>query len=108
MHSPPLPTKLTESHYTFFPGSPKWAKRNLTYSFTKGTRGDVSKAILDATNILTIYSPFRFKYISDYNKADIKITFEFRDHGDGTPFDGPGNVLAHAFGPNDGASLRWR
>lgn len=95
-------TPIASSHYTFFPNSPKWAKKNLTYSFPPGTRGDTNKAILDATNIWASVSPFRFTYITDYNNADVKISFQIRDHGDGSPFDGPGNVLAHAFAPSDG------
>ncbi|KAL6287718.1 hypothetical protein ACE6H2_012108 [Prunus campanulata] len=34
--------------------------------------------------------------------ADLRISFQWRDHGDGSLFDGPDKVLAHDFGPTNG------
>ncbi|KAL7151900.1 hypothetical protein ABFS83_04G062200 [Erythranthe nasuta] len=95
---------IIASRYTFFPGKPVWpaGKRSLTYSFPPGTRPDINRCLLAATDIWGANSAFGFTYIDDYANADVKISFQVRDHGDGNPFDGPLGILAHAFAPTDG------
>ncbi|XP_041864555.1 collagenase 3-like isoform X2 [Melanotaenia boesemani] len=41
----------------------------------------------------------QLKFHKHRNKADIVISFNSHDHQDGTPFDGKGGILAHAFPP---------
>ncbi|XP_010273361.1 PREDICTED: metalloendoproteinase 1-like [Nelumbo nucifera] len=45
---------------------------------------------------------FTFEETQDLSSADIRISFFKGDHDNGSPFDGLGGVLAHAFAPNDG------
>ncbi|XP_051142100.1 metalloendoproteinase 1-like [Andrographis paniculata] len=92
------------SYFSFFPGKPRWSptKKTLSYSFPKGTRQDAYAAISAATKEWSQQAPLKFAQTPDYDKADVKISFQVRDHGDGSAFDGPGGVLAHAFAPPDG------
>ncbi|KAK9048165.1 hypothetical protein SSX86_032872 [Deinandra increscens subsp. villosa] len=105
----------TVSHYRFFPGRPKWpkGKRHLTYAF--GSRFP-TRFVPPVTQAFTKWARatryFTFSRARTYRSADLKISFARRDHGDGSPFDGPGGVLAHAFAPTDGrfhydADDRW-
>ncbi|OMO59892.1 Peptidase M10, metallopeptidase [Corchorus capsularis] len=92
------------SHYTFFPGEPKWpaSKFRLTYAFLPGTRADAISPVARAFQTWAANTHFRFRRTRDYVNADIVISFESFDHGDGSPFDGPDGTLAHAFAPTDG------
>ncbi|KAK8512443.1 hypothetical protein V6N12_075022 [Hibiscus sabdariffa] len=95
------------SNYTFFGGSPRWNKYDLTYNFLPDSLQVVSFQVLRpvvarAFQKWASVSPFRFQEVAQGYRADIRIGFYRGDHRDGIPFDGPQNILAHAFSPPDG------
>lgn len=88
----------------FAMGGTAWGKKKLTYRIgdtgSKLSREDVQTAMAAAFQIWADSTSLAFEEIS--TKADLEISFETGDHGDGDPFDGPFNVLAHAFFPTNG------
>lgn len=56
------------------------------------------KWVGQAFDAWALYSRLKFKRVFD-SSADIIIAFGSSYHGDRYPFDGPGNILAHAFYP---------
>ncbi|NXV41676.1 MMP12 metalloelastase, partial [Uria aalge] len=86
-------------------GSPKWRKTRLTYKILNYTpdlpRRKVDNAIERAFAVWGDVTPLEFRRVY-IRPADIVILFARRAHGDGNPFDGRGNVLAHAYGPGEG------
>ncbi|CAK9308930.1 unnamed protein product [Citrullus colocynthis] len=93
------------SKYTFFPGKPKWpssTKYSLKYSFIKNFPEEFKVGVNEAFLAWYEQSRFRFSEVDKNVKADIKVSFEVGDHGDGYPFRKGSGVLAHAFGPGDG------
>nr|XP_012423401.1 PREDICTED: LOW QUALITY PROTEIN: stromelysin-2 [Odobenus rosmarus divergens] len=91
--------------FTTFPGVPKWRKTHLTYRIVDYTldlpRDAVDSAIEKALNVWKEVTALTFSR-TDEGEADIKISFAVRDHGDFSPFDGSGHVLAHAYPPGPG------
>ena len=94
----------------FVAGAGKWATTNLTYSFQNYTadlpNSTIQWAIDQAFALWSAETPLRFRRVADGTSGDIVIRFVTGDHGDGSPFDGPGHKLAHAFYPFNSGPIR--
>ncbi|KAL5807708.1 hypothetical protein ACOSQ3_028399 [Xanthoceras sorbifolium] len=66
------------------------------------TRDDAMGPVARAFQTWQANTRFKFSRVEDSTNANLKIGFASGDHGDGSPFDGPGKTLAHAFSPTDG------
>ncbi|KAL5738973.1 hypothetical protein ACOSQ2_028153 [Xanthoceras sorbifolium] len=69
---------------------------------TIGTRDDAMGPVARAFQTWQANTRFKFSRVEDSTNANLKISFASGDHGDGSPFDGPGKTLAHAFSATDG------
>ncbi len=94
----------------FVTGVGKWDTNQLTYSFQNYTADipnwTIRWAIDQAFSLWSAETPLRFRRLADGTNGDIVIRFVTGDHGDGAPFDGPSNVLAHAFYPSNPDPIR--
>lgn len=87
----------------------KWNKTNLTY-YINNTSAHLTAAqrencIKRAFNEWDAVSSLSFTQVFNESSADFKIKWATGSHGDPHPFDGKGNVLAHAYYPYpDGGS----
>ncbi|XP_017120091.1 matrix metalloproteinase-2 isoform X1 [Drosophila elegans] len=82
---------------------PKWSKTDLTWSLVNQTMPNASKVrvlVRRALNVWENNSKLTFREVYS-DQADIQILFARLGHGDGYKFDGPGQVLAHAFYPGE-------
>jgi peptidoglycan hydrolase-like protein with peptidoglycan-binding domain len=85
----------------------KWNKWNVTYNFANFTN-DLTQQVIIANirRAFQSWSAVCFLTFTEIGSTgDIEISFRTGNHGDGSPFDGAGNVLAHGFypPPNGGA-----
>jgi hypothetical protein len=84
----------------------KWDHTRITYRFDQFTadlaQSAARTAIVGAFEKWTGVVPLTFVEVTGSQAADIRIAFVTGNHGDNSPFDGPGNVLAHAYGPGNG------
>lgn len=95
-------------HWASFAGSPRWTRRNLTYAINPlllspdVSQVDTEIAIDTAFAQWASVTDLNFTRIQLVAAADIQVSFDLLDHGDGNAFDGRLGVLAHAFAPVDG------
>jgi len=82
----------------------RWATTDLRYAFQNFTPdvadASIVVAIEQAFALWAAYTPLRFSRVSLTAGPEIIIQFVAGDHADGSPFDGPSGVLAHAFYPS--------
>ncbi len=100
-----LPTQAKESAaFAEYQAISQWNTVDLTYYFVNGTQklagNSEQDLIRQAFALWAAQSPLRFTETDSENNANIVIGWAVGDHGDGDPFDGPGDVLAHASFPN--------
>ena len=100
-----LPSKVNESAaIAEYRAISTWDKLDITYVFVNGTGqldGNVERDLIrQAFDLWAAQTALTFTETADSGAADIVIGWATGDHGDGDPFDGPGDVLAHASFPN--------
>ena len=82
----------------------KWGKTDISYFFINGTdklAGDKERELVtQAFSLWARQSSLTFTETNSRQSADIVIGWAEGEHGDGDPFDGAGDVLAHASYPN--------
>ncbi|XP_038674523.1 neutrophil collagenase-like [Scyliorhinus canicula] len=85
-------------------GNTIFENKDLTYRFQNYTsdlpQNVVELAIKEALQLWADVTPLTFTQKT--SPSDIEILFAAGAHGDSSPFDGPNNVLAHAFSPGTG------
>ncbi|XP_008297655.1 collagenase 3 [Stegastes partitus] len=80
----------------------RWKKTSLSYRIAGRklpiSAAKVHKVFRAAWKLWSSVAPMKFRK-RDRREADIVISFHNGDHKDGSPFDGKGGILAHAFLP---------
>ncbi|KAM7348510.1 stromelysin-3-like [Cochliomyia hominivorax] len=106
LHQQPVKAKTVDlkikRRKRFIFGAKTWTKRNIKYLIgnwsLKIPREQVERDIARALHVWSQYSNLKFHRVED-TSADIIVGFGSHYHGDNYPFDGAGNILAHAFYP---------
>ncbi|XP_061683682.1 transforming growth factor beta regulator 1 [Syngnathoides biaculeatus] len=96
----------SEKYGGYVRGEP-WNKKVITYNTGRYTqnmpRSTVDSLLESALGVWARASGLTFVR-SHTRNADIRVDFVTLEHGDASPFDGPGGSLAHAFGPRAGVA----
>jgi hypothetical protein len=100
-----LPTEANESAaFAEYQAISQWSTLDLRFYFVNGTQKLTGETELDlirqAFALWAAQTPLTFTETNNENDANIVIGWASGDHGDGDPFDGPGDILAHASFPN--------
>jgi hypothetical protein len=81
----------------------KWGSTALRYGFVNFcadlTQAQTRSACQEALSYWSAVTPLTFTEVAAATNPEIRISFAAGDHGDGSPFDGAGSVLAHAYYP---------
>ncbi|XP_076309995.1 stromelysin-3-like [Tachypleus tridentatus] len=89
----------------------KWNENTLTYRITQypsliKNSEQVDKEIARAFKMWSDVTPLNFIHTKT-GSVHIIIMFTSKEHGDGDPFDGVGQTLAHAFFPQHGGDVHF-
>jgi len=107
-YNPPSALRHSDQHNWATTGG-TWSSSNITYRFANYTSDLSQSAQRSAIETAMFWwrsaSAVSFSEVS--SGENITLGFYSGDHGDGYPFDGASNVLAHAFYPNYGGDLHF-
>jgi hypothetical protein len=94
---------IEDSDPFVFGGTP-WTQQQLRWFMGTGTPDLTAEvgAIQTALDTWAGLIPRTFPSTGTASNAQLQVSFATGDHGDGFPFDGSGDILAHAFYPQDG------
>ncbi|KAK0057188.1 matrix metalloproteinase-19 [Biomphalaria pfeifferi] len=96
--------QVANAPYGYSVSGRRWRKQTVTWKVSAWSKHlpekDQILALEKAIHLWGKHIPLKFQQTS--GDADIDISFASSDHGDIAPFDGPGNILAHAYLPGRG------
>jgi len=94
---------IEDSDPFVFGGTP-WTQQQVRWFMGIGTPDLTAEAgaVQTALNTWASKIPRTFPATTTASNAQLQVSFQTGDHGDGFPFDGASNILAHAFYPQDG------